>query len=329
MGISNVIEFQYLDPPEERMILEALKQLYYFEAINIEGQVTELGKQLVEFPLQPSLARVLLRSQQLRCEEVALPIVAMLSVENVFIRPSSKQQAQEALEAHKTLEVAGGQTNDFATLLAIYQSAIESGQQRRWCHDHYVHWRAIKTAQSIVQQLRTILSRQTVQPETDHNLLSTSLSERLRQSLCYGLFCNAARLGPSRRNFRTMDGHSTVAYIHPSSVLFGQEESLDWVIYHEIVDTAKTYIRTLCPVRYSWLKDLLPRLHEVDVYKLSDCEKRRQSTGGGGADDLELPEAKKTALDKEEREEVTKKLQEKADAARNRYLARKKLNKSV
>ena len=329
MGISNVIEFQYLDPPEERMILEALKQLYYFEAINIEGQVTELGKQLVEFPLQPSLARVLLRSQQLHCEEVALPIVAMLSVENVFIRPSSKQQAEEALEARKTLEVAGGQTNDFATLLAIYQSAIESGQQRRWCHDYYVHWRAIKTAQSIVQQLRTILSRQTVQLETDHNVLSTSLSERLRQALCYGLFCNAARLGPSRRNFRTMDGHSTVAYIHPSSVLFGQEESLDWVIYHEIVDTAKTYIRTLCPVRYTWLKDLLPRLHEVDVYKLSDCEKRRQSTGGGEGDDLELSAAKKPSLDKEEREEVTKKLQEKADAARNRYLARKKLNKSV
>ena len=26
--------FQYIDPPEERMILEALKQLYYFGALD-------------------------------------------------------------------------------------------------------------------------------------------------------------------------------------------------------------------------------------------------------------------------------------------------------
>ena len=33
MGIANVLEFQYLDPPEERMILEALRQLYYFSSL--------------------------------------------------------------------------------------------------------------------------------------------------------------------------------------------------------------------------------------------------------------------------------------------------------
>lgn len=44
MGIGNVIEFDYLDPPEERMIAEALKQLYYFEAIDANGIVTPLGK---------------------------------------------------------------------------------------------------------------------------------------------------------------------------------------------------------------------------------------------------------------------------------------------
>lgn len=26
--------FQYIDPPEERMILEALKQLYFFDALD-------------------------------------------------------------------------------------------------------------------------------------------------------------------------------------------------------------------------------------------------------------------------------------------------------
>lgn len=33
--------------------------------------------------------------------------------------------------------------------------------------------------------------------------------------------------------------------------------------------TSRTYIRTVCPIRYEWVKDLLPKLHEVNVYELS------------------------------------------------------------
>ena len=50
------------------------------------GEVTVLGQQMVEFPLSPGLARALIRSAQLNCEDAMLPIAAMLSVENVFVR---------------------------------------------------------------------------------------------------------------------------------------------------------------------------------------------------------------------------------------------------
>lgn len=33
--------------------------------------------------------------------------------------------------------------------------------------------------------------------------------------------------------------------------------------------TSKIYVRTVCPVRYEWVRDLLPRLHQVDAYELS------------------------------------------------------------
>lgn len=329
VGIMNVVEFLYLDPPEERMILEALKQLYYFETIDENGNVTPLGKQIVEYPLQPSLARVLIRSKQLQCDEAALPIISMLSVEDVFIRPNNKEDSSKAIQIHKELEEKAGQTSDFATLLAIYQLATRSSNQRHWCARHYIHWRAIKSAVSIHKQLEGILNRQSSIPTSvnDSDILPAPLSERLRQCLCYGLFCNAARLGPSRRSFRTMDGHGTIAYLHPSSTLFGNEEKLDWVVYNEIVDTAKTYMRTVCPVRYSWLKDLLPRLHDIDVYKLSDCEKKRSSIGEGGrVDDGDLlpPPAKRPAYKRTE--EDKKNLEDKARLARERYLERKRQN---
>ena len=324
MGIANVLEFQYLDPPEERMILEALRQLYYFQALNHDGHVTALGRQLVEFPLQPSLARVLIRSKQLGCEEAVIPIIAMLSVENVFIRPSSKEEAARALEVHKELAEAGGGTNDFATLLAIYKLATDHRNMKRWCRENFVHWRAIKTAQSICAQLESILVRQTIEVETDR---SSSVSQRVRQALCFGLFGNVARIALGRRSFRTMDGHSTISYIHPSSVLFGCEESLDWVLYHELVDTAKTYMRTVCPIRYAWVKALLPQLHEVDVYRLSECERKRPRSEN---DPELLPSSKRAEVSQVLHEEGGREgLQERAVSARERYLARKALREQT
>ena len=328
MGISNVLEFQYLDAPEERMILEALRQLYYFQAIDGDGRVTPLGHQLVEFPLQPSLARTLIRSKQLRCEEAVLPIVAMLSVENVYVRPSTKEEAERALEVHKELAQAGGGTSDFSTLLAIYEMASNSSHLKRWCKEHCIHWKAIKTAQSVHQQLESILHRQNVEFDAEQDPRLSPLTERVRQSLCYGLFGNVARLGASRRSFRTMDGHSTVAYIHPSSVLFGCENSLDWIVYFELMETAKTYMRTLCPVRYSWVQHLLPQLHDVDVYRLSDCERkrRREDENDPTADTGDLPPSKRADVEEamKEKEKKREALQQRAASAKERYLARKK-----
>lgn len=42
---------------------------------------------MVEFPLQPGLTRALLKAAELGCQDLLLPVAAMLSVENIFIRP--------------------------------------------------------------------------------------------------------------------------------------------------------------------------------------------------------------------------------------------------
>lgn len=51
--------------------------------------------------------------------------------------------------------------------------------------------------------------------------------------------------------------------------LFDQETELNWIIFHDVLMTSRVYVRTACPIRYEWVKDLLPKLHEVDVYELS------------------------------------------------------------
>jgi len=324
MGIKNVLHFDYLDPPSEKMILEALRQLYHYQAIDDDGRVTALGHQLVQYPLQPSLARAVIRSRQLGCSETLLPIIAMLSVENTFIKPSKKNLIEEADQAHKRLKEIGGGNNDFATLLTTYKLCHDSNNPYEWCKNNFVHWRSIKMAKNILEQVKGILDGQQVTFDSSVATSDVGLGELVRQSLCYGMYNHVARKSSSGHSFRTMDGHSTTVYLHPSSVLIGKDKQLDWVLYYELLDTGKTYMHCICPIKYCWVKDLLSLIHEVDVYRLTECEQRGQSVSSIsdiGEDGPATKRPRKASI------EVTVTAQGKEDklaAARQRYLNRKK-----
>ncbi len=49
-------------------------------------------------------------------------------------------------------------------------------------------------------------------------------------------------------------------------------------------------MRTVCPIRYEWVKDLLPKLHEIDVYELSSVAREEVTD-----EEMELWEKKETA----------------------------------
>ncbi|XP_031569956.1 probable ATP-dependent RNA helicase DHX40, partial [Actinia tenebrosa] len=173
MGINDVVRFQYIDPPEERMVLEALKQLYYFGAIDKKGHVTLLGHRMVELPLSPGLSRAVISSYDFVCEELVLPVAAMLSVEQVFASGSSKSNLAKVSRIQKELAEAAGGTNDFATLLYIYKECNESSSPTKWCRDHFVHWRALKLAVTIHHQLENILVRQKLKYDKPRNKIAS------------------------------------------------------------------------------------------------------------------------------------------------------------
>ncbi|CAL8360934.1 unnamed protein product [Merluccius merluccius] len=323
LGVHDVIRFPYLDRPEERLILEALKQLYQCDAIDRRGRVTQLGELMVEFPLHPGLTRALLKAASFGCEDILLPVAAMLSVENIFIRPGHPEKQKEADKKHRRLAAKAGGMNDFATLLSVFQWCKASDSPSAWCKDHWIHWRALKSAFSIETQLREILQRLQQKRDFPVETFTGKKSELFRRCLCTGYFSNVARRSVGKI-FSTMDGHGTAVHVHPSSSLFEQEAELDWVIFHDMMVTSRVYLRTVCPIRYEWVKDLLPKLHEVDAYELSNIA--REEVNEEELAKLESKEAKRQKEGSDE--DMAKKLEKRNDEAsvgdaRARYLQRK------
>ncbi len=55
-----------MDPPAPETLMRALELLNYLGALDDDGNLTELGAMMAEFPLDPQLAKMLLYSPQAR-----------------------------------------------------------------------------------------------------------------------------------------------------------------------------------------------------------------------------------------------------------------------
>ena len=89
LGVDDLLAFDFMDPPPQDNILNSMYQLWILDALDNTGKLTRGGKQMAEFPLDPTLSKMLIVGEKLKCSDEMLTIVSMLSVPTVFFRVSS------------------------------------------------------------------------------------------------------------------------------------------------------------------------------------------------------------------------------------------------
>lgn len=73
------VHFDFMDPPAPETLMRALELLNYLAALDDDGNLTDLGAVMAEFPLDPQLAKMLIASCNHNCSNEILSITAMLS----------------------------------------------------------------------------------------------------------------------------------------------------------------------------------------------------------------------------------------------------------
>ncbi|XP_075238077.1 ATP-dependent RNA helicase pea isoform X2 [Lycorma delicatula] len=263
MGINDLLHFDFMDAPPVESLIMALEQLHSLSALDNEGLLTRLGRRMAEFPLEPNLSKMLIMSVHLQCSDEVLTVVSMLSVQNVFYRPKDKQALADQKKA-KFNQPEG----DHLTLLAVYNSWKNNKFSNAWCYENFVQIRTLKRAQDVRKQLLGIMDR--------HKLDVVSAGKntvRVQKTVCSGFFRNAAKKDP-QEGYRTLVD-SQVVYIHPSSALFNRQP--EWVIYHELVQTTKEYMREVTTIDPKWLVEFAPAFFKFsDPTKLSKFKKNQR-----------------------------------------------------
>ncbi|KAF9434626.1 hypothetical protein BGZ76_007704 [Entomortierella beljakovae] len=274
IGIENVLRFDFMTSPPAEMMSKALELLYSLKALDDYGRLTiPLGMRLAESPLDPLLGKILLDSGKFHCTQEMLTIAAMLSVQNIFVNPTSLATEEE----HRKF---GAMEGDHITLLNVYNAFVSRGKKSsKWCANHLINFKAISRAHSIRSHLERYITRVMDKPSSRMLASCTSLnSERvesenptvlIRKCIVSGYFAQAARIAPdgtywisARETPGTgpLEG-TTKLWMHPTSILFKQTPK--WVVFHEVVETGqgKAYMREVTAVEPEWLEELAPHFY--------------------------------------------------------------------
>ncbi|CAL8468358.1 g7898 [Coccomyxa elongata] len=274
LGINDLMNFDFMDPPPTETLFRALEQLYALGALNDKGELTKLGRRMAEFPLDPMLAKMLIASETYKCSEEAASIAAMLGVGGaVFYRP--KDKAVHADNAHRAFH--RGNVGDHIALLNVFNAWAESGFSTQWCYENFVQVRSMKRARDIREQLLGLMERVEIE-------LASSVGDHdvIRKAIAAGFFYHSALL-QKNGTYRTVKNPQTV-HIHPSSGLV--EVMPRWVIYHELVMTTKEFMRTVSEIKPAWLIEIAPHYYSKKELDDPSAKKLPKGVGRAAAADL-------------------------------------------
>lgn len=271
LGINDLVHFDLMDPPAPETLMRALEELNYLACLDDEGDLTTLGRLASEFPLDPALAVMLISSPEFYCSNEMLSLTALLSVPQLFVRPSSQRKRADEMK-----DLFAHPDGDHLTMLNVYHAFKSPEAQenpKQWCHDHFLSYRALTQADNVRLQLKRIMERQELE------LMSTPFEdkkyyENIRRALVAGFFMQVAKRDGTGKTYVTVKDEQNVL-LHPSTVL-GQDS--EWVIYNEFVLTTKNYIRTVTAVKPEWLLDIAPNYYDLDTFKKGDIKTALQRT---------------------------------------------------
>uniref|UniRef100_A0A1L8DGA4 RNA helicase n=1 Tax=Nyssomyia neivai TaxID=330878 RepID=A0A1L8DGA4_9DIPT len=257
LGI-DCMNFDFMDKPSRESLNSAIKLLYELKAIaSIEGPtLTEAGRKMSQFPLDPRFSKILLEASTFGCLSEMIMIIAVLSGENIFHTNTEKRD--QIIVAHSKFVSKYG---DHLTILRAFQEFLSAENPKGWCFKHYLNYRNLMYANDVRKQLMEICKR--------CNLTETSCGndfDQVRRCLLVGLFGNIGELQRDQM-YLTLLGRQK-AKLHPSSALC-HKPLADYVVYTDLVATERVYLKFITIIDAEWIHDL-PNATKLRRYSTSN-----------------------------------------------------------
>lgn len=296
LNIEKVVNFPFPTPPssdaliaaEELLIsLGALQEppktgrLNYLQKAKLSSPITPLGKTMASFPVAPRYAKMLALGKQHDCLPYVITIVAAMTVRELFEeldRPAISDEEKETLKSKKARvlqmqKIWAGQgpaqkLGDLMVMLGAVGACEYSGLTPKFCERNGLRFKAMMEIRRLRGQLTTAVNSLcpdvTIFLDSKMPPPTESQVNYLRQIVMSGLGDHIARrIRPEELlNEKWKNAYKTPlledpVFTHPNSSLFKQLP--DFVVYQEIFETTKMYMKGVSSIESEWIPALLPQ----------------------------------------------------------------------
>ncbi|MCI4384519.1 hypothetical protein PGIGA_G00039600 [Pangasianodon gigas] len=250
MEVAGIGRCDFISRPDPEGLMQALEELDYLAALDDDGNLSEIGIIMSEFPLDPQMAKALLASCEFDCASEVLTIAAMLAAPSCFLEPPVGMET-EAMLCHVKLYHPEG---DHFTLINIYNTYIRSQRepyftQEKWCQDYFLCCAALQTADAIRAELTDILKRLEL-PISEPAFGTKTNTLNVKRALLAGFFMQIARDVDGSGNY-FMLSNKHMAQLHRLSAYGAKAHKLglpEWVLFHEFTLSNSNCIRTVTQI---------------------------------------------------------------------------------
>ena len=215
-------------------------------------ELTPIGRQLAQLPVDPRLAKMLLSAVDLGSVYEVMIIVSALSIQDPRERPTEKQQASD--EKHRRF---ADKKSDFLAFLNLWhyvqeqQKALTKNQFRRQCQKDFLNYLRIREWQDIYQQIRLAVREMGLPINSDR-----AEYQQIHTALLSGLLSHIGLKEAEKQQY--LGARNAHFAIFPNSVLFKKQPK--WVMAAELVETSKLWGRMVAEIEPEWIEPLAEHL---------------------------------------------------------------------
>jgi ATP-dependent helicase HrpA len=254
LGLGEVEDFPFLDPPPPRAIAEGRRVLEELGAIGPGQELTPIGERLARLPVDPRIGRMILAGADHGCLKDVLVVAAALNVQDPRERPREAQQ--KADELHRRFR---DERSDFVGLLQLWAFVRDAEKRgtsflRRACKESFLSFPRIREWLDVHRQLEDVVrDLRLAQPEPSD---ASKGDDALHLAVLTGI---PSKIGQWNAEHRVYVGAKQTRFaIHPSSALARKPPA--WIMAFELVETAQLFARMAAKVEPEWLLKAAPHL---------------------------------------------------------------------
>lgn len=131
-GVGDLQAFRWIEPPESQALSRAETLLRDLGALDSVGEMTAIGRRMLNFPVHPRYARMFIAAEEHGCVRSAALIAAITQTRSLLLKVDKKTEEERD-------EIFSGGTSDFLVLMRVFEWARARDFRMNECRTLGIH----------------------------------------------------------------------------------------------------------------------------------------------------------------------------------------------